>query len=111
MPIWRGYIGIVEPLTEKVMSKLFETKAVENRFETFEGARGTCCRIRGIQSRTLESTDTTYGWEATEEVILPQNGFVHFEVVMSGASRSYTDKYIATPKGVFMVESGEVTYN
>ena len=93
------------------MTTPFEAKAVENKFHTFEGARGTCCRIRGIQSRTIESTYNTYGWEGTEAVILPEDGEIRFQVVMSGAVRSYTDEYIATPEGVVMIQSGEVTYN
>jgi|688.fasta_scaffold1114285_2 hypothetical protein len=93
------------------MNTFFEAKAVENKFHTFEGARGTCCRIRGIQSRTIESTSDTYGWNGTEAVVLPEEGEIRFQVVMSGAVRSYTDEYIATPKGVVMVQSGEVTYN
>lgn len=82
---------------------------VENAFYTFEGARGTCARIRGeVETIKTKRKETTYGWEGEEEVVLPQEGEIPFDYVMDSATRYFCDEYVATPEGVFRTYSMDV---
>lgn len=88
---------------------LTEFEKVENKFEVFEGARGTYARIKGIETIS-QTSETTYGWQRFEFVVLPETGEIPFTYTMDGARRYYQDEYVATPEGIFRTYSMDVIY-
>lgn len=96
--------------TEKEMQGTFCKELVENKFMVFEGARETYARIRGDIQTISQTSETTYGWEGVESVVLPESGEIPFIYIMNGANRFYRDEYVATPEGVYKTYSMYVVY-